>query len=155
MQTPILYTLPIRLFLAYEWLNSGTGKLQNLAANPAWAGGFSAAFGNNAAKNPYPFMADFLRGFAAPNAASIVTFIAVSEVLVGLAFLLGLLVRPASVGAIIMNIFFYLAYGYTSASTAGINLVMIGAQLTTLLVNPGRLLGFDALLKKRLDIPLW
>jgi uncharacterized membrane protein YphA (DoxX/SURF4 family) len=152
----LAYTLPLRLFLAYEWISGGIEKLDSIAANPAAAARFAGVFGNWAKGNPYSFMTDFLNGFAVPNAAAVFTVVAVAETLLGVAFLLGFLIRPASIGGIIMNIFFYFAAGYSSASTAGVNLVMIGAQLSTVLMSPGRVLGIDALLHKRLpQIPLW
>jgi len=152
----LAYSLPLRLFLAYEWLNGGVEKLQEIAADPNAAAGFAAVFGRWAKGNPNPFMVDFLNGFAIPNAAAVFTTVAVAEFLVGLAFLLGFLVRPASIGGIVMNGFFYLAAGYSSASTSGVNLVMIGGQLSMILLATGRVLGIDALLHKRLpQIPLW
>ncbi len=155
-RTILAYTLPLRLFLAYEWLNGGLEKIEEMVADPAAAQGFAAVFGRWAKGNPYPFMADFLNGFAIPNAAAVFTFVAVAEFLVGIALLLGFLVRPASVGGIIMNVFFYLAAGFSSASTSGVNLVMIGAQLSMILLAPGRVLGIDALFHKRFPrIPLW
>lgn len=152
----LAYTLPLRLFLAYEWLNGGVEKLQEIAADPNAAAGFAAVFGRWAKGNPNAFAVDFLKGFVVPNAAAVYTFVAVAELLVGVAFLLGFLVRPASVGGIIMNAFFYMAAGYSSASTSGVNLVMIGGQISMILLAPGRVLGIDALLHKRLpQIPLW
>lgn len=155
-RTALAYTLPLRLFFAYEWLNGGIEKMSEIAADPNAAQGFAAVFGRWAKGNPYPFMVDFLNGFAIPNAAAVYTFVAVAEFLVGVAFLLGFLVRPASIGGIIMNGFFYLAAGYSSASTSGVNLVMIGGQVSMLLLSTGRVLGVDALFHKRFPrIPLW
>ncbi len=152
----LAYTLPLRLFLAYEWLNGGVEKLSEIAADPSSAAGFAAVFARWAKGNPYPFMVDFLNSWAIPNAAVVYTFVAVAEALVGIAFLFGLLVRPASIGGIIMNGFFYMAAGYSSASTSGVNLVMIGSQLSMILLSTGRVLGVDALLHKRFpQIPLW
>lgn len=150
--------LLIRLFLAYEWLNSGTGKMQSILADPAaYFAGLSKVFASVWAKsNPYPFMVDFLTNTAAPNASTFVTMIAITEVLVGLSLLLGLLTRIGASGGIIMNAIFYLAAGHTSPSTAGINLVMIGAQLATAIAPGGRVLGLDAILyRKFARIPLW
>ncbi len=155
-RTALAYTLPIRLFLAYEWLNGGFEKLSGIVANPASAKGFAAVFGNWAKGNPYPFMADFLKGVAIPNAATVYTTVAIAETLVGIAVLVGFLVRPASAGGMILNSFFYLAAGFSSSSTAGVNLVMVGAQLSMLLLSSGRVVGVDALLHKRFPkIPLF
>jgi thiosulfate dehydrogenase [quinone] large subunit len=153
-----LSVLLIRLFLAYEWLNSGTDKIQSILSDPnIYFGAMSKVFGAVWAKsNPYPFMESLLTNTAAPNAAAVVTMIAVVEVLVGISLLLGVLTRVGSVGGILMNVIFYLAAGHTSPSTAGINLVMIGAQLGMMIAPGGRVLGLDAILHRKFaKVPLW
>lgn len=157
ISAPLLYTLPLRLFLAYEWLNSGIGKIESISADsPTYFGRMAGAFAGWAKSNPYPWMGDFLNSTATPNVATIITVVAVTEVLVGSAFLLGFLIRPASVWGIVMNAFFYLAAGHTSASTSGVNLVMMGAQLSMFLLSAGRFYGIDMLLHKRFPtIRLW
>jgi thiosulfate dehydrogenase [quinone] large subunit len=152
-----LSVLLIRLFLAFEWINSGTGKIQSILANSApYFGGLSKAFLGWAKTNPYPFMVDFLTGTAAPNASFWVTATAILEVLVGVSLLLGLLTRLGALGGIVMNLVFYLAAGHTSPSTAGINLIMAGAQLAMMIAPGGRVMGLDALLHRKLArVPLW
>jgi thiosulfate dehydrogenase [quinone] large subunit len=153
-----LSVLLIRLFLAFEWLNSGTGKIQSILSDPsAYFGGLSKVFTEVWAKtNRYSFMADFLTNAAAPNASAFVTAIAITEVLVGLSLLLGILTRFGALGGIVMNVIFYLAAGHTSPSTAGINLVMIGAQLAMMVAPGGRVLGLDAILRRKFaKVPLW
>ncbi len=150
--------LLVRLFLAYEWLNSGSGKIEHILTDPSgYFAGFVTVFGSVWTKtNPYPFMVDFLANTAAPNAGAVVTAIAVTEILVGVSLLLGLLTRFGAVGGIVMNVIFYFAAGHTSPSTAGINLVMIGAQLAMIVAPGGRILGLDAILHRKFaNIPLW
>ena len=150
--------LLIRLFLAFEWLNSGTGKIQSILANPSgYFGGLSKVFATVWTKgNPYPFMTDFLTNSAAPNASVYVTAIAITEVLVALSLLLGLLSRLGAFGGIVMNAIFILAAGHTSPSTMGINVIMIGAQLGMIAAPGGRILGVDAVLHRKFaKIPLW
>jgi len=153
-----LSVLLIRLFLAFEWLNSGTGKIQSILTDPsAYFGGLSKVFAAVWTKtNPYPFMVDFLTNWAAPNASTAVTAIAITEVLVGLSLLLGILTRVGAFGGIVMNVIFYLAAGHTSPSTAGINLIMAGAQLAMIVAPGGRVLGLDAILHRKFaKVPLW
>jgi len=150
--------LLVRLFLAYEWINSGTGKVESIFGNAtAYFDGMSKVFGAVWAKsNPYPFMVEFLTKTAAPNAATVVALIAVLEVLVGISLLFGFLTRLGALAGIVLNSIFYLAAGHTSPSTAGINLVMIGAQLAMIAASGGRVLGLDAILHRRFArIPLW
>jgi len=150
--------LLVRVFLAYEWLNSGTGKVQSILDNSAaYFAGMSKVFGAVWAKsNPYPFMADFLANTAAPNAATVVTIIALLEVLVGISLLFGFLTRLGALGGVVLNVIFYLAAGHTSPSTAAANLMMIGAQLAMVAAPGGRVLGLDAILHRKFArIPLW
>lgn len=162
LQVPLtnaaISVLLVRLFLAYEWLNSGTGKVQSILSNAtAYFAGMSKVFGAVWAKsNPYPFMVDFLTKTAVPNAATVVAIIAIFEVLVGISLLFGVLTRLGALGGIVMNVIFYLAAGHTSPSTAGLGLVMIGAQLAMMIAPGGRVLGLDAILHRKFArIPLW
>ena len=94
-------------------------------------------------------MTDFLTNTVAPNAPTVVTTIAVLEVLVGVSLLLGMLAPVGALGGMVMNAIYYLAAGHTSASTAGINLMMIGAQLAIIVAAGGRVLGVDTILHKK------
>jgi len=150
--------LLMRLFLAYEWLNAGIGKIQGIqTGGSAYFDGFSKVFVTVWAKsNPYPFMTDFLTNAVAPNAPTVVTTIAVLETLVGVGLLIGMLTPLGALGGAVMNAIYYLAAGHTSPSTAGVNLMMIGAQLAITVAAGGRVLGVDAILHQRFKkIPLW
>ena len=46
----------------------------------------------------YPFMAPILRGFVLPHATPIAFLVAYGELAIGISLILGLLVRPASIG---------------------------------------------------------
>lgn len=150
--------LLLRFFIAFEWLTSSTSKLQSILATPdTYLGRFPTVFSNVWAKdNPYPFMVDFLKGIAAPNAATAVTIIAIGELIVGISLLIGLLTRISTVvPGVAMNVIFLLAAGHTSPSTAGVNLVMIGAQLTLFFLSSGRIMGVDGILRRKVKNPLW
>jgi uncharacterized membrane protein YphA (DoxX/SURF4 family) len=157
MQTNLVYSAPLRFFIAYEWLTAGTEKLQSLASNPAaFIKGMTGAFNGWAAGNPNSAVAGFLKGFVVPNAGAVVWMVAICEFLVGLSFLVGFFVRPAATGGMLMSAFFYLGAGFSSPSTAGINLIMLGSQATMLLISPGRFAGLDYFMHKRFaSIPLW
>ena len=155
-----LSVLLIRLFLAYEWINSGTGKIRKNSEHPCQPQPIirrsrKSLRGMGEVK-PYPFMTDFLTNALVPNTPAFITMVAICEVLVGLSLLLGLLTRIGALGGIILSTIFYLAAGHTSPLTAGINLVMIGAQLGMMIAPGGRVLGLDALLHRKFTrVPLW
>jgi len=59
-------------------------------------GGFQFWINKFLEAGAYPFMAPILRGFVLPHATSIAFFVAYDEFAIGLALVLGILVRPAS-----------------------------------------------------------
>ena len=64
----------------------------------------------------YPFMAPILRGFVLAHATPIAFLVAYGELAVGLALLLGVLVRPASVGGIVYMFTLLFSSDYPGAS---------------------------------------
>jgi thiosulfate dehydrogenase [quinone] large subunit len=59
-------------------------------------GGFQFWINKFLEAGAYPFMAPILRGFVLPHATSIAFLVAYGELAIGLALVLGILVRPAS-----------------------------------------------------------
>ncbi len=153
----IVATLVLRLFFAYEWVNSGLGKINSITTDAVayfnsmapvittvWTVG-----GGSTKANPYPFMADFLKNTVGPNIGTFLTLTAIAEFSVGVCYILGFLVRPASIVGMFLNAMFFLAAGHTSPSTASVNLMMFGGQLFMFLVSAGRAYGLDAVLSSK------
>lgn len=100
----------IRIYLGYNWLTAGWGKL---------TGGFDASgFLKNAVTNPvkgpdgsvvYPWYVSFLENFALPNVGIFNTIVPLGEFLIGLGLLLGCLTTAAAFFALVMNFSFFLA----------------------------------------------
>ncbi len=66
-------------------------------------GGFQSWITRFVTDGAYPFMVPILRGFVLPHGTAIAFLVAYGELAIGLALVLGLLVRPASIfGAIFM-----------------------------------------------------
>src|SRR5277367_4195526 len=65
----------------------------------------------------YPFMMPVLRGFVLPHATLIAFLVAYSELAIGLALLLGVLVRPASVGGVIFMLTLLFSSDYPGAAS--------------------------------------
>lgn len=137
----LLAFVALQLSLAFEWAGAGASKL----ANPEFASGLAQTFGTFAAKNPYPWYADYLTGTATAYATTLANAIqwsqvAIAVVLAAAAVKLLYVKDPvlrrmaaaasivALVGGMIMNANFYLAAGWMSPSTHGLNLVMFWAQ---------------------------
>ncbi|MFZ5824360.1 MAG: DoxX family membrane protein [Bacillota bacterium] len=106
--------LVIRLYIGYQWTMGGWGKLTG--AKPFDATGFlkgAAAKAVPAAPGARPVVqawwADFLNGFAIPNAKLFNFLIPWGELLVGLALILGFATIFAAVMGMTMNFAFLLS----------------------------------------------
>ncbi|RLQ96129.1 DoxX family protein [Falsibacillus albus] len=103
-----------RLYLGYEWLKSGWGKL---------TGGFDAkgfllgAIQNSSGEHPavQGWWANFLHDFAVPNVGLFNFLVPWGEFLVGLALILGLFTTFAALMATVMN-FAFMFSGTTSTN---------------------------------------
>lgn len=108
--------LVVRLYLGYEWLSAGWGKV----TDPAWTGATSGTaltgFVNGAigkATGAHPavqgWYADFLKGWVLPNSSLFAHLVAYGEVLVGLALIMGALTGVVAFFGIVMNANYLLA----------------------------------------------
>lgn len=66
----------------------------------------------------YPFMAPVLRGFVLPHATPIAFAVAYGEMIIGLGLVLGILVRPASVGGFLLMLALLFSADYPGANAA-------------------------------------
>lgn len=126
----------VQLILAYEWLNSGIGKF----TKPEFMAGIDKTLATFANKTNFSWYGDFL---GSANAQLFGNITRLSEVLIGLGLLAGIayLIKRslpgwilwasivAAFGGALLNLNLYLAAGWSSPSTAGINVVMGLTQL--------------------------
>lgn len=82
----------------------------------------------------------FLQNVVLPHHQLFSYLVVLGEVAVGLSFIFGFLVRPASLGAMIMNINFLLAAGLEAKT---VNSLMIAINLVLFFTAAGRCFGFD------------
>lgn len=106
----------VRVYLGWQWLTAGWGKV----ANPAWFGsdagaalsGFvQGALGKTEGLHPdvYMWYASFLKSAVLPNLTLWSNAIAVGEVLVGIGLIVGLFTGVAAFFGFFMNLNFLLA----------------------------------------------
>ena len=147
--------LVIRVLIGYSWLTSGWGKLNN----PAWmqTGEALKGFWTNAAAIPeagrpaisFDWYRSFIQGLL--DSGSYVWFaklIALGEVLVGVALIVGMFVGIAAFFAALMNWNFIMA---GSASTNG--LMLLGAMMLILAWKSAGYYGVDRFLLPKLGTP--
>lgn len=110
--------LVVRVWVGYQWLEAGIGKVTN--PKGVWVGeNAGAALGGfvkgalEKATGEHPavqgWYADFLSNFVLPNAAPMSYVVAYGEVAVGLGLILGILTGIAAFFGIVMNTNFLLA----------------------------------------------
>ena len=78
-------------------------------------GGFQFWINKFLEEGAYPFMTPILRGFVLPHATVIAFLVAYSELSIGLALLLGILVRPASAGGLLFMLTLLFSSDYPGA----------------------------------------
>lgn len=136
--------IPLLLILSiidYIWLKSAYGKL----SGGKFVAGMEGTLKKFASENPYPFVKDFLEDVAMPNAAIFGNLTMWGETLVALTLAFSLLyifikgtnslilwfLSLGLLGGAFLNGVFYLSSGWTSASTDGLNLLMLVVELIT------------------------
>jgi thiosulfate dehydrogenase (quinone) large subunit len=117
--------LVVRLVVGYWWLNAGYQKIWGSEKAFFWYGGgagvkgFATAgvAGSTAGKGgaSYGWWAAFLHNFVIPNASWIAKFIALGELAIGVALILGLFTGLAALAGLTLN----LVYMFTGS--AGVN----------------------------------
>jgi uncharacterized membrane protein YphA (DoxX/SURF4 family) len=80
-------------------------------------GGFQFWINKFLEEGAYPFMVPILRGFVLPHATAIAFLVAYSELSIGLALVLGILVRPASAGGLLFMLTLLFSSDYPGAHT--------------------------------------
>jgi thiosulfate dehydrogenase [quinone] large subunit len=120
-----LIWLVVRVWLGYQWANAGYQKIWGSEKSAFWFGGgagvkgFATAgvLGSSTGKGgaSYGWWAGFLHNFVIPNASWIAKFIALGELAIGIALILGLLTGLAALAGLVLN----LVYMFTGS--AGVN----------------------------------
>jgi thiosulfate dehydrogenase (quinone) large subunit len=117
--------LAVRLLLGYWWLNAGYQKIWGSEKAVFWFGGgagvrgfatagiLGSATGKSGAS--YGWWAAFLHNFVIPNASWIAKLIALGELAVGVALILGLFTGLAAFGGLTLNMI------YMFTGSAGVN----------------------------------
>lgn len=149
--------LVVRLWIGYEWLQAGWGKVFG-AGREAWMGGGAALKGFATAaiqqsqvpdhpRVAYGWYVEFLKWIQS-NASWMAKIIAVGEVLIGAALMLGLLTGIAAFAGLVLN------FSFVFAGSAGVNpaFIIVGLFLVLAWRNAGHQ-GIDRFLLPALGTP--
>lgn len=99
-----------------------------------------------------PGYAIFIQNHVLTHWKIVSSLVVFGEIGVGLAFIVGFMVRPAALAAILMNVNFLLAAGNPAATT---NKLFIMINLTLFLVSAGRCVGLDYYFYKKIRGIWW
>ncbi len=143
--TSAAYILPLRFAFGAFFLKASFDKL----LNPSFftSPGALSFFING---NPNSFLQQ-LFSFPLNNEIAFLTLVAVGELLVGIALLLGLFTRLGGLASFVMLMANLFAYGYSSSAVYGINLWGALVGFTLAMYRSGRYFGMDQFLGPRLD----
>lgn len=137
--------LLVRLYVGYEWLIAGWGKV----ASPAWVGSDAGSAINNFVRSAiaksngaHPavqsWYARFLDNLVLPNSTLFSYIITFGELLVGIALILGLFTAVAAFFGATMNLNFMLA------GTTSINPILFTLAILVILARkPASKIGLD------------
>ena len=149
--------LAVRLVLGYWWLNAGYQKIWGSEKAGFWFGGgagvkgfatngvLGSATGKGGAS--YGWWAGFLHNFVVPNASWIAKVIALGELAIGIALIIGLFTGLAALGGLLLNVI------YMFTGSAGVNPAY--AVLEVPLVLAWRNAGYLGLDRYALDGAWW
>lgn len=149
MRTPVALTLLLRLVPGYLFLLAGIEKMQG-----GWMNGGDGLRASLASWLPHDFYAGFLQDTVLANAPTFAKLVVLGELAVGGLLLIGLLVRPASLIAVVMCLNYLCGKGEALIGFSAESMLLV-ILLTAMIVNPGRALGVDGFLYERLRLPTW
>lgn len=147
--------LVIRLYIGYEWLMAGWGKVTSALWSGSQAGTALSGFLAGAAQKatgPHPDVGGWylwiLNQVVLPHAAFFSYLVAYGELLVGIALILGIFTGIAAFAGVFMN------FNYLFAGTVSINPILALGQIFLVLAwrNAGWL-GLDRWVLPALGVP--
>jgi thiosulfate dehydrogenase [quinone] large subunit len=134
LRRPEMALLPLRVFLALGWLRAGAEKL----VDPTWWNGDQLrSFLTEHAAEIVPVYEPFARGVVEPLAAPVTWLVTTTQVLIGVAILLGYRFNLAVAAGIVLNFHFMLA------GSVNPSIFYIAIGVTLILGNAGAVASVD------------
>jgi thiosulfate dehydrogenase [quinone] large subunit len=146
--------LPLRAFMAITFLYAGAQHLTDPAyfdsSKPGYIGHLIAQY---AVGSP---LHDFLLGTVEPSAFAFGYVVAISEVLIGVAILIGFVYRIAALAGLLLNFIFFLSATWNAFPFYfGSDIVFVMCWLTLFLTGPQPGLSIDGVLSNRFSSLQW
>ncbi len=132
----------LRMLFGFIFLRSGLSKL----LDPNFASGLTKTLTYFASQNPWSFYKYLLEAIWIPNSSALSVLVPLGEIVAGMSLILGLGVTGGAIIALILNINFYFAAGWTGPSTEALNILMTAGNVIFMLASAGRTLGMDKII---------
>ena len=151
---PASLLLPLRAFMGITFLYAGAQHLTDPsyfdASKPGYIGHLISQY---AVGSP---LHDFLLGAAYPNAITFGYVVAVGEILIGIAVLVGFLFRFAAFVGLLLNFIFFLSATWNAFPFYfGSDIVFVMCWLTLLLTGPQPRLSLDGVIASHFSSMRW
>ena len=138
-----LWLVFIRLLLGLEWFIAGLHKL----IDPTYVGGMAGTLSFFASGNVNnAWYVNLTNNIFIPNAEVFAWLVSLGELLIGLGLILGIFVNFSALIGVFLNLNFYFAASWLSASTQSINWIMAAISLIFILSPGVKNLGIDMLI---------
>lgn len=147
--TPLWPVTLFRVYMGIAFLSAASNKIFSWWAS--WPQNMSH-FLTSKLTDTYAFYRPFLTGVVLPNVAVIAPTIAVTEVAVGIALLLGAGTRVAAVVGLLLIVNYMLALGEIPWQPGQDQAFFVGL-VVVLITNAGRAFGIDELLARSRGVP--
>jgi uncharacterized membrane protein YphA (DoxX/SURF4 family) len=143
---PAWVVVPLRLYFGAAFLSAASNKVgsSNWSQWPGWMAGVVAGRLPDAT----PLYRPFLTGVVVPHVAFFAPFVALTEIAVGVALILGGATRLAAAVGILLTTNYFLLDGMTVVDVSNDAAFMVGLAILVV-TAPGRVLGLDAFLSRR------
>ena len=119
---------------------------QVAAAGSFLSSGFAEAVRTMADGNPYSFYRQFLQNVVLTHTSVFAYLVLVGNVVLGVCLLLGLLTPYAAFVALLLNVNYALAAGWTDRPIYSLNALLIVAEIVVIVLRAGHVAGLDAVL---------
>ena len=150
IQSPLIYLLPLRVFVGASFLFAGEFKI----SQGAWGANYAPnlkEFVEGNLESAYSFYQPFLESTVLPNAETFAVLTGWGELLFGLSVFLGLFTRLGAAIGIFVVLNFTFAVG-RAIWLPGMDAAYIWALFTLFICGAGRVWGIDRILRGKWNI---
>ncbi len=149
-RTPVAWVAILRILLGLMFIFTWVDNLEKDLYTPEGLEGF-LNYSLDTSTNPVPIYEDFIRDIIIPITGVFAPFQLVTELLMGIALLMGFMTRPAALASFFFLLNTYLISVGVAGEWAWSYYLPMGMSFVVLMTGAGRALGVDAYLAPYYD----